>query len=585
MWNLSVLFGVISLQQGLLLLFSQTQVANAQFSTRPIAVDTNVDGEWFEFDAHLVEHALAPDTNLSKYGGWKEKSRRKATGYFRVEKVGDRWWAVDPDGYLFLHKAVNSVNLDDLSSAQIHRLLHDHGFNGIGNWSDEQVVRADSVRQTEAPLTYTPKFSFIAEYRRTRSPRIEMPVFDDAFVEFCKKEASYFAKYKDDPNVFGYFSDNELSWTANGLATHLAIKDPSDKNYAAAVRFLVGRGKSPNNYNNNDIDDYTEEMAQAYFSAVGPAIKAVDPNHMYLGTRLNKSWDRTEGFMRVAGKYLDCVAINHYHRWNTKAVEIDNIVQWTGKPVIVTEFYAMQMGNSDTGAGFRVQNQFGRGRFFHNYVSKMIQGKNTVGWHWFKYQDDEQGNKGILSPTGNTYDVLLDHIEDFNKVIYQYTDYIDSLPDPDLTIVAEADAYFQASSNYGSDKELKVKEANDKFRRQAYLRFDVSAVTKNPKSALIQLFSISTTISEAGHFQAELVNDNSWDEDKIVASNSPGGSTVLAKWSQGDDVEIDVTDFVDASTNKLSIRIVATENNGAVPTYGSREHPKALARPKLLVYL
>ena len=98
-------------------------------------------------------------------------------------------------------------------------------------------------------------------------------------------------------------------------------------------------------------------------------------------------------------RYLDCIAINHYHRWNTKVVEIENIVEWTGKPVLVSEFYAMQYsGMSDVGggAGFRVRNKLGRGRFYQNFVTQMLQGKNTVGFQWFKYQDDANCNKEIV---------------------------------------------------------------------------------------------------------------------------------------------------------------------------------------------
>ena len=62
---------------------------------------------------------------------------------------------------------------------------------------------------------------------------------------------------------------------------------------------------------------------------------------------------------------------------------------------------------------------------------------------------------------------------------------------------------------------------------------------------------------------------------------------MLATWSHGDDIEIDVTNIIRdglASDAKLSIRIVSTLNNGSTPVYGSREHPKELARPILMVH-
>ena len=558
-----------------------------RFQIESVSTVTYTDNEWLTFNG---SRAINLDDNqdeveLSRYGGWKQQ-KREATGYFRVEKIDGRWWAIDPEGYLFIHKAVTSINLDDLSPDEIHELLIDNGFNGTGNWSDEGVI--ESSRQEQTPLAYTPRFSFLAEYRRDRNPRIEMPVFDDEFVTFAQENAQVFAKYVDDPNVFGYFSDNELSWTVNGLGVHLEIDDPTDKNYIAAVNFLQSRGKTANNYNDLDVDEYTELMAEAYFSAVGPAIKAVDPNHMYLGPRLNRSWRRTEGFMRIAGQYMDVIAINHYHRWGTRDVEIDNIVEWTGKPVLVTEFYAMESTQPevDVGAGWRVDSQASRGAFHHNFVTSMVNSGNTVGWHWFKYQDDENGNKGILSADGVLFTDLLETMRDLNTSIYPYISYVDSLPEPDVVLSAEADAYFQDDTNFGSASELLVKNASASFYREAYLRFDISSLSTGVSSAVVKLHSLALD-KEAGSYQAELVADNTWGENTISSANNPEGSVVLGTWSHGDDIEIDVTDIIDsglASDAKLSIRIVSTFNNGSTPVYGSREHPKELARPKLIVH-
>lgn len=36
-----------------------------------------------------------------KWGGWKDSPQLAATGRFRIEKVGGKWWLVDPDGKLF----------------------------------------------------------------------------------------------------------------------------------------------------------------------------------------------------------------------------------------------------------------------------------------------------------------------------------------------------------------------------------------------------------------------------------------------------------------------------------------------------
>ncbi|HPQ17013.1 MAG TPA: hypothetical protein PLP04_17415 [Bryobacteraceae bacterium] len=50
------------------------------------------------------ERELAADpgpVDRSAYGGWTRGPQLAATGFFRVEKYGDKWWFVDPEGYLF----------------------------------------------------------------------------------------------------------------------------------------------------------------------------------------------------------------------------------------------------------------------------------------------------------------------------------------------------------------------------------------------------------------------------------------------------------------------------------------------------
>jgi hypothetical protein len=83
------------------------------------------------------------------------------------------------------------------------------------------------------------------------------------------------------------------------------------------------------------------------------------------------------------------------------------------------------------------------------------------------------------------------------------------------------------------------------------------------------------------------VSDNTWDERTISYGNNPTGSTVLATWSHGDDLHIDVTDVLQDALvldAKLSIRIVSTLNNGSIPKYGSRENTNPVARPQLAIH-
>ncbi|MEQ9461300.1 MAG: hypothetical protein RIG82_10145 [Phycisphaeraceae bacterium] len=58
--------------------------------------------------ADLLAHPGPGDFNV--YGGWASGPQLTATGYFRTEKLGDRWWLVDPEGRLFFSHGLTGVS-------------------------------------------------------------------------------------------------------------------------------------------------------------------------------------------------------------------------------------------------------------------------------------------------------------------------------------------------------------------------------------------------------------------------------------------------------------------------------------------
>jgi hypothetical protein len=102
------------------------------------------------------------------------------------------------------------------------------------------------------------------------------------------------------------------------------------------------------------------------------------------------------------------------------------------KPVIITEWYAKGvdsgMGNT-SGAGWLVKTQRDRGLFYENFTLGLLASKNCVGWHWFKYIDNDptdrkadpsntDSNKGILNNRYEPYPPLLESMKAINKRAY-----------------------------------------------------------------------------------------------------------------------------------------------------------------------
>jgi len=523
----------------------------------------------------------APNLELSKYGGWKEQ-RVKATGFFRVEKIDDRWWAVDPEGYLYISKALNTTHPNSFSSQEVYDILLDNGFNGLGGWSNESILTP--ALQASTPLAYSPKFSFLGEFEG-RDRGIYMPIFDDDWFEHCDAYAAQvITPYVGDPHVFGFMSDNEISFYSN-LKQHLEINDNNDKNYTTAINFLSARGKNASNWNAEDEDAYVALLGERYYSGVYNAIRKIDPNHMVLGSRANSKERYNEAFMRVSGKYVDIFSMNHYSRWGAREAMIKNMSDWTGRPLMITEFYAMQTPDG-VGAGWKVADQKSRGLFYQNYVSTLMETGDVVGFHWFKFRDDKNGNKGVVTQEGVQWTETLDYMREMNSQIYDFADYIDSRNPIDLVYTPEADAFFFNNQNLGTDEILVVKFSGSTAVRQSYLRFDLSPIQGRVEKAVVKLRSVIAS-AVPGEYLAELVPNNSWGETTINLSNHPTGTTDLYSWTYGDDVSIDVTDQINAALaagdDKLSIRIRATRETTKQPFWGSRENPNPNARPEIQI--
>jgi len=400
---------------------------------------------------------------LSRYGGWKEH-RSDATGFFRVEKIGDRWWGIDPEGYLYFNMAINSITmgksarneraiLDKFGSVenwmkQTIKLLQDNGFNCAGSWSDYKAIVAAN-KQSDKPLAYTINWNFMSSYGKKRGGTFQQPghtgypkdaifVFDPEFESFCDSHARQLISYKDDPNLFGYFSDNEMPIKFKSLDNYLSLPE-NESGRKAAEQWLKEQGISREQLSDEHREAFMAFVGEKYFSIVSKAIRKYDPNHMYIGARFYSEEKHHEKFMRAIGKYLDVVTNNYYNYWTPDARHMAEWTDWTGKPFIITEYYTKGEDSgmpNQSGAGWIVRTQADRGLFYQNYNLALIESKNCIGWHYFKYQDNDpdakgvdpsntDANKGIVNNYYEVWQPMMEKMKELNSQVYNLVDYFD----------------------------------------------------------------------------------------------------------------------------------------------------------------
>ena len=227
--------------------------------------------EWKSYEAKTVDrlpgfNCRKSDPKQSVYGGWMV-DRQEATGFFRTQKIGGRWWLIDPEGWPFIHKAVAVFTTGGSDrqkkaleekfgtraawAADQQEMLRRYGFNGLGAWSDVKTVR-----ESERPMPYTvivsPMGMYRSQHRRHFGGKYKQAgwqgyrfdlamVFDPGFDVVIDRAVSPVAEYRDDKYLLGYFTDNELPWVNDALDRHLTLLAHDEDAYIAVRKWYDER--------------------------------------------------------------------------------------------------------------------------------------------------------------------------------------------------------------------------------------------------------------------------------------------------------------------------------------------------------
>jgi hypothetical protein len=425
-------------------------------------------GEWKWYPTRTIETLDGFKTKTTvktdKYGARADK-KMPATGFFRAQKIDGRWWIIDPNGYRIINIGLNNVaTAASDSSRQLMEqkfgneekwaqstkaLMNELGYNNFGAWSDNEVL-TKLKSQYSTPFSYTIIKNFMSDYGKKRGgtyqasghtgyPDNTIFVFDKEFEGFCDEYAKTLVATKDDKNLFGYFSDNEMPFQRLSLDNYLSKKDTTDQGYVAARNWLQQKNLAVKDITDKERNEFLGVMAERYYSIVSKAIKKYDPNHLYLGSRFHSYEKKVPEVFKAAGKYVDVIAVNYYREWTPLKEDITNWEAWSGKPFIITEWYTKGEDSgmpNYSGAGWIVRTQKDRGLFYQNFTLALLESKNCVGFHWFKYQDNDpsnlktdpsnrDANKGIVKLDYTVYKDLADKMKELNKNVYSLIDFFD----------------------------------------------------------------------------------------------------------------------------------------------------------------
>ncbi|MBI5282357.1 MAG: hypothetical protein HY858_11800 [Candidatus Solibacter usitatus] len=404
--------------------------------------------------------------------GGDERSRAKASGYFRTELVAGRWRLVDPHGHLFYSTGMNVVNPRQASfstrvtgreflfeklpeagaawlapgevvsyylaniaerhgagwelgwGSSIVTRLRSWGFNTIANWADEKLAASSGLAYTLPLAGWTTRKTFPFPWD---FPDVYSAEFESNADEAARRQV---AGRKDDANLIGWFIGNEPNW-ARGFPSlkpfaEMVLDDPQDSGTKRELRLLLAA-----------YPDRAEEIkrnwmftcGRRYFEVVVNAIRRYDGNHLVLGTRF--AGEPREEWVRMSSLF-DVLSINVYSEdYAPDHAQMDRYTRLSGRPVLIGEFTACAPGRGLQGLfywGHKVKDQAERAKAYRYFVEKAASHPAVVGTHWFQLvdnlptgrpQDGERLNYGFLNVLDLPYPELVRAAQETHKRIYE----------------------------------------------------------------------------------------------------------------------------------------------------------------------
>ncbi len=387
----------------------------------------------------------------------KAATNIRPVGFFRTEKRSGRWWLINPYGHQHLSIGVNSVriaskkaileglkdgpvrplqqpvNSDTTWENSISKLWELAGFNSFGPWSE--LSRLSPLIAANRDYHYTINLNLLGGYLKSTDDReAYLPVFDPDFSLYAQNYMHSFSARAHDPALLGYFTDNEIPFWRVNLDDYLAIEDKNNTNYQAALTWLSEHALDRNNLGTSDYSQFRLHLLRKYLKIVTTAIKQVDSNHMILGPRLYGAEINDEEFLRTLGSYIDILSINFYHKLRPEKQQMHHWEQWSGKPFLISEFNIKATDShkaNHSGSGWLVDTQTDRGHFYQHFTLALLESRNCIGFHWYRYQDvsgQKGANKGLVNEKFEPYEKLLENMSIINRQVYFLVDYFDNQP-------------------------------------------------------------------------------------------------------------------------------------------------------------
>lgn len=390
---------------------------------------------------------------------------------FTVQEINGVWWLADPLGKTFFSRGVCCVNtgasIENYSnenpgySAWQHfsdpikwadntiDSLKSWGFTTIGGWSSTQYL----MQSQKQNIYFNP---VLAMGMDAGAPWYDM--WDSTVIKRIEEFArERILPVKDNPNLIGYYTDNEMGWW-NAALWNMTLKNPATSiARKKMIELIADHYKNnwndllidfdPENVSNFDelknsgrlflrpggkgifvVKKFVGMIAERYYSLTKEIIRKYDKKGLILGDRYQSFY--YPEVAKAASKFVDVVSTNLNANWNDGTFTrcyLSTLYQLTNKPIAIGEYYMAanenRSGNKNSSATFpTVQTQKQRAAGFIKQAELFSQTPFIVIADWFQFYDEpthgredgENYNMGLIDIHGNPYEEFVNAARKFD---------------------------------------------------------------------------------------------------------------------------------------------------------------------------
>lgn len=406
----------------------------------------------WEAESHLLAASPRRPTRFGGYAG----HRVEGSGFFRVEKIAERWWFVDPEGFLFFSAGVNCVSPHSFTPVSgredffaemtpapfrqvsgrggkeavsfagwnVARRLGENweeqwrdyalrrmdawGLNTIGNWSDTGLP---ALRRMPYVFTMQP---WDSQTSLMGMPDIYAPDFADRVEELARAQCT---ARKEDPWLLGYFIGNEPAWPhREALFCQTLLEGPAIPMRAALEEHLRAGDSAER------CVAFVHQTFERFLELVCAAMRRHDSNHLNLGIRLDAS--SPEAVIRMA-RIFDVYSHNIYS-YEPGTAFLDRLHELTGKPIVIGEFHFGAPGRGMDAGLCLTLNEEEKAAAYRYYVENGAAHPALIGTHWFQWVDQpatgrfdgENYNIGLVDVTDRPYPAMVAALQATHARLY-----------------------------------------------------------------------------------------------------------------------------------------------------------------------